>query len=66
MPSCHTRPFIQTGVLIERVPATSAAQPKENAPAESCDYCGSRRLEWRKCKLMCADCRHIIKSCADL
>lgn len=33
---------------------------------ESCDYCGSARLEWRKCKLICADCRQINKSCADL
>jgi hypothetical protein len=33
---------------------------------ESCDYCGSARLEWRKCKLVCADCRQINKSCADL
>ena len=33
---------------------------------ESCDYCGSTRLEWRKCKLICADCSQINKSCADL
>ena len=31
-----------------------------------CDYCGSARLEWRKCKLICLDCRQINKSCADL
>lgn len=34
--------------------------------AESCDYCGSAKLEWRKCKLICTDCRQINKSCADL
>ena len=31
-----------------------------------CDYCDSPRLEWRKCKLICLDCCHINKSCADL
>jgi hypothetical protein len=31
-----------------------------------CDYCGSSALEWRKCKLICVDCRQINKSCADL
>jgi len=34
--------------------------------AASCDYCGSARLEWRKCKLICEDCKQINKSCADL
>jgi hypothetical protein len=34
--------------------------------AASCDYCGSVRLEWRKCKLICDDCKQINKSCADL
>jgi hypothetical protein len=51
-------------------------RPKESADelsnhpmghaAEHCDYCGSAKLEWRKCKLICADCRQINKSCADL
>ena len=36
------------------------------ATAASCDYCGSARLEWRKCKLVCSDCKQINKSCADL
>jgi hypothetical protein len=31
-----------------------------------CDYCGSPTLAWRKCKLICADCHQINKSCADL
>jgi len=34
--------------------------------AASCDYCGSVRLEWRKCKLICENCKQINKSCADL
>ena len=49
-------------------PAPVPAPPA--APAggldESCDVCGSARTEWRKCKLVCLDCRQIVKSCADL
>lgn len=33
---------------------------------EECEICGSTRLEWRKCKLVCLHCRQILKSCADL
>jgi hypothetical protein len=64
MPPCHTKPFVLPGVLIERDPADldSSAETRPDA----CDYCGSSRLEWRKCKLICADCRQINKSCADL
>jgi hypothetical protein len=51
------------GVLIA---PTAAPDHRPVAEAESCDYCGSARLEWRKCKLICADCRQINKSCADL
>jgi hypothetical protein len=62
MPACHTTPFIKPGVVID------SAVHQADAPlaAESCDYCGSARLEWRKCKLICVDCRQINKSCADL
>lgn len=35
-------------------------------PGVPCDYCGVAALEWRKCKLICANCRNINKSCADL
>lgn len=40
----------------------------DNVPAtdETCDHCGSPSLVWRKCKLICGDCRQINKSCADL
>jgi len=65
MQPCHTTPFIQPGVLIEPASAP-VVHAGETASAESCDYCGSVRLEWRKCKLLCADCRQINKSCADL
>lgn len=36
------------------------------AEALPCDYCGAERLVWRKCKLICEQCRQINKSCADL
>jgi len=36
------------------------------AVGESCDYCGSLTLTWRKCKLICLSCAQINKSCADL
>ena len=36
------------------------------AEREPCDYCGAVALEWRKCKLICANCRQINKSCSDL
>ncbi|MBX3174313.1 MAG: hypothetical protein KF709_07860 [Gemmatimonadaceae bacterium] len=49
------------------------AQPQMTPPTdevpttdETCDHCGSRTLVWRKCKLICSDCRQINKSCADL
>jgi hypothetical protein len=60
MSACHTKPFIQPGVVIapDATPATLAV--------ERCDYCGSEKVEWRKCKLVCSDCRQINKSCADL
>jgi hypothetical protein len=40
--------------------------PSPEGLDESCDVCGSGRTEWRKCKLVCLDCRQIVKSCADL
>ena len=64
MPPCHVQPFVLPGVVIAPAPSTDDARVA--APAELCDYCASPRLEWRKCKLICADCRQINKSCADL
>jgi hypothetical protein len=43
-----------------------ANDARDAAALASCDYCGSARLAWRKCKLICEDCRQINKSCADL
>ena len=47
-------------------PGAGADQDARDGTAASCDYCGSARLEWRKCKLVCSDCKQINKSCADL
>ncbi len=35
-------------------------------PGAACEYCGAVQLVWRKCKLICENCRQINKSCADL
>jgi hypothetical protein len=40
--------------------------PDGPAAGETCDHCGATALVWRKCKLVCTNCRQIIKSCADL
>ena len=44
----------------------SDREARDAPAAATCDYCGSVRLEWRKCKLVCSDCKQINKSCADL
>jgi hypothetical protein len=62
MPACHTKPFILPGVLI----SADESPTHQAATQESCDYCGSAQIEWRKCKLICAHCHQINKSCADL
>jgi hypothetical protein len=68
MQPCHTVPFVHAGTIIEPALAALDADDASNtrAAVESCDYCGSARLEWRKCKSICLDCRQINKSCADL
>jgi len=67
MDPCHTKPFVRSGMVI---PIHRDAEPEmagaPEAGAEVCDYCGSTHLEWRKCKLVCAACKQINKSCADL
>jgi hypothetical protein len=57
-------PFVKPGIVV--APEAERRATVEEAPAECCDYCGSKRIEWRKCKLVCNDCRQINKSCADL
>lgn len=69
------RPTSETSASAE---PSSAAQPMVTAASasprvsdgatdgETCDYCGSTTLAWRKCKLICTSCAQINKSCADL
>ena len=70
MPPCHTHPFRRRGLIVDRT--KDAANRERSAAidlklaAECCDYCRAATLEWRKCKLVCATCRQINKSCADL
>ena len=65
MDPCHTKPFVLPGVVIDGGRQPVYAEPSD-VSGESCDYCGAMALEWRKCKLICANCRQINKSCADL
>jgi len=64
MAPCHTTPFVQPGVVIEPTPVETRSMEAE--AVNVCDYCGSARVGWRKCKLICDDCKQINKSCADL
>lgn len=43
-----------------------ASEPVSEPVSEPCDVCGSDRVSWRKCKLICLNCGTILKSCADL
>ena len=43
-----------------------APAPVEAPAEERCAVCDSPSLYWRNCKLVCANCRTINKSCADL
>jgi hypothetical protein len=47
--------------------APDRADPERAEPdPDRCDICGSDRVSWRNCKLICTNCRSIVKSCADL
>lgn len=48
------------------VPEAPLPEDGQRAVGEHCDYCGAESLSWRKCKLVCANCSQINKSCADL
>jgi hypothetical protein len=45
-------------------PPVPSAVP--SAGNDQCEVCGSDRVSWRNCKLLCSNCRSIVKSCADL
>jgi hypothetical protein len=36
------------------------------APRETCDVCGCDELYELRCKVVCRNCRSIVRSCADL
>lgn len=55
-PSSAAQPVVTTSPLVS----------DGTTDHETCDYCGSTTLEWRKCKLICTSCAQINKSCADL
>jgi len=48
------------------LPAEATPRQYQGKAADVCDICGSDRLVWRNCKLLCTNCRSIVKSCADL
>ena len=49
------------------LPRAESREPKaESRERLSCDHCGSDDVTWVKCKLICRNCRQIVKSCADL
>ena len=50
----------------DRADRRPEAVPAESPAGEHCDVCGSDRVIWRKCKLICLNCGTILKSCADL
>lgn len=35
-------------------------------PRDACEVCGSTELQPLKCKVICRNCRTILRSCADL
>jgi hypothetical protein len=45
--------------------ATRDGQPTADDP-QTCDICGSPKIVWRNCKLLCENCGTMLKSCADL
>lgn len=70
MDPCHAKPFVKPGVVIDSANSGEGRQQvfaePEDTTGATCDYCGSDALEWRKCKLICNNCKQINKSCADL
>lgn len=47
-------------------PYFSSESQRKPIDDESCPVCGSGPLQELKCKVICANCRTILKSCADL
>jgi hypothetical protein len=66
MPCWEPKPPASLSGTSQRPPAASEAREYQTAVATACDYCGSPNIVWRKCKLICEECKQINKSCADL
>lgn len=68
-PTAEQSPSAEPSSTVQPAVTAVTASPLVSdgaADAETCDYCGSTTLEWRKCKLICTSCAQINKSCADL
>lgn len=66
-PSSRAPSPIPAALAVPASPSTGSPTVSDGAAdGESCDYCGSMTLTWRKCKLICTSCAQINKSCADL
>jgi len=49
-----------------RTPARAVRLTNRVAASDECDVCGSPDLAEIRCKLICRNCRTILRSCADL
>ena len=49
-------------------PAPAAPRPSvaHASPRAACDVCGCDALYELRCKVVCGNCRSIVRSCADL
>jgi hypothetical protein len=45
---------------------TGAQAPSPEQPVETCEICGSTELEEIRCKVICRNCRTILRTCSDL
>ena len=53
--------------MADHLPARPPDTPADGAPpSETCDVCGSADLREIRCKVICGNCRTILRSCADL
>lgn len=65
-------PLPPTPYHLTSMPPPPADEPQPPQPPQppdrpaTCDVCGSPSLAWTRCKLVCANCRSIVMSCADL
>ncbi|MBL0938662.1 MAG: hypothetical protein IBJ03_07195 [Gemmatimonadaceae bacterium] len=64
--ACHLeRVALYTHGAVSADAALAPTLPQAVA-VETCEYCASPQLTWRKCKQICVNCGQINRSCADL